>query len=344
MDSHKSSASAYWTNAINTRLDPLDAAIATKSASERMEVLEKIHSEVRAIEAAVTLAKRRLNAALPVGRLHSEILGLDFEHCALDEPFFIEDERITIPPDRPHGLGWIRVTHVSRRWREVALAHPSLWSIITFSNGTTWAEESVRRCKAAPMFIDISHRYNLPREVLSRILASKMQQVHTLQLMTATRRDLPSSILSHPAPNLRTFRSTMWYFSGASLPSGLFAGQTPSLRTLDIKVSSNVDWNAPILNNLTTLNIQVSPPSATSAFSQSRIQDVLGALRRMPLLETLVLEIPKVQGVGDSLPDTSGVYLPRLGALELYDMRLAAVAVFLRHIHPPPRRHNRYIL
>ncbi|KAI0039928.1 hypothetical protein FA95DRAFT_1462389, partial [Auriscalpium vulgare] len=60
------------------------------------------------------------NAGLPVSRLPPEILSAVFSILTdIDRP-------------RNHGksLAWISITHVCRKWRDVALNNPTLWSTI----------------------------------------------------------------------------------------------------------------------------------------------------------------------------------------------------------------------
>ncbi|KZV59873.1 hypothetical protein PENSPDRAFT_542111, partial [Peniophora sp. CONT] len=35
-------------------------------------------------------------------------------------------------------LGWLTVTHVSRRWRSTAIDYPVLWSKLAFDNSQPW--------------------------------------------------------------------------------------------------------------------------------------------------------------------------------------------------------------
>ncbi|KAI0066277.1 hypothetical protein BV25DRAFT_1797228, partial [Artomyces pyxidatus] len=85
--------------------------------------------------------KARVNAFAPITRLPDEMLARIFG--ALRDMW------------RPEGrsLGWILVTHTSRRWRDVALAYPSLWAEINNDVSFKWATEMLSRAKSAPLAI-----------------------------------------------------------------------------------------------------------------------------------------------------------------------------------------------
>ena len=56
-------------------------------------------------------------------------------------------------PKPERMVGWSTVTEVSRRWREVALGCPKLWSRIAFHN-VEWAKLMLERSKQAPRYIE----------------------------------------------------------------------------------------------------------------------------------------------------------------------------------------------
>ncbi|KAI0252264.1 hypothetical protein BJV78DRAFT_1124881, partial [Lactifluus subvellereus] len=76
---------------------------------------------MRKIEAArlhiLTLLTRR-NALAPISLLPSELLAQIFHFHALDEPSWSNRK----------SFGWMKVTHVCRYWRQVALEDSSLWA------------------------------------------------------------------------------------------------------------------------------------------------------------------------------------------------------------------------
>ncbi|KAF8216557.1 hypothetical protein K438DRAFT_396557 [Mycena galopus ATCC 62051] len=67
------------------------------------------------------LEAARLNDLAPISSLPPELLCDIFLFCAAAS---------WIPFQGTSGLGWLAITHVSRRWREVAAACPELWANI----------------------------------------------------------------------------------------------------------------------------------------------------------------------------------------------------------------------
>ncbi|KAI0322076.1 hypothetical protein OF83DRAFT_1167865 [Amylostereum chailletii] len=327
-------AAAYWSDATTPRLNFLDIVASNKNPENASEVVQTIRSEINAVDKAAALVKRRLNAVMPVARLHPEILAIILSHNAVDEPHYDLGKIDSYYHDLRNTLGWIKVSHVSHRWREVALSYPSLWSVVTFTHGFEWAQEFVARSKATPILIDLcADPSRVPGPEVVSVIESQLHRIHTLHLCCPT--SIISSLkLCHPAPLLHTFRArSIDLVSNETPPSPLFAGQTPSLRHLDVEHAEVVNWNEPIFSGLTTLLLKTDGRLLPS--SGSSIHAVLGALQRMHRLETLVLHIPNIGGADTPLPNTSDANLPCLAYLNVGEMSLQTTAVLLRHIHRP---------
>ncbi|KAI0316917.1 hypothetical protein OF83DRAFT_1059563, partial [Amylostereum chailletii] len=113
------------------------------------ELRRALDDEIEALLTSLARVRHRRNALAPVHTLPSEILLKIFGQLSVDwaprkgngsrgEPSFV--------------LGWIRVTHVCRHWREVALFAPTLWSDVKVeSYSYPWIEEVVRRSGTAPL-------------------------------------------------------------------------------------------------------------------------------------------------------------------------------------------------
>ncbi|KAI0277169.1 hypothetical protein BGY98DRAFT_901925, partial [Russula aff. rugulosa BPL654] len=84
----------------------------------------------------------RRNTLVPISGLPPEILARVFHVLVHEEP----------PFSRRRNLGWIRVTHVCRHWRQVALDDSSLWARISGTQANTkWISEMLARAKNAPL-------------------------------------------------------------------------------------------------------------------------------------------------------------------------------------------------
>ena len=91
---------------------------------------------------ALAMLRRRINShESPVYRLHSELLSLIASRLAKDD--------------------LIKATHISYHWREVLLAHPSLWSTIEFSQYQSASEQAATffsRSKSATIHVSLPRR------------------------------------------------------------------------------------------------------------------------------------------------------------------------------------------
>ncbi|TEB12704.1 hypothetical protein FA13DRAFT_1599092, partial [Coprinellus micaceus] len=86
-----------------------------------------------------------LNALSPVNALPIELLSRIF---ALNAAIVME--AVSGAPQRKRSLERIRIAHVCRHWREVALGSAELWSNILFTRRKI-AELMLKRSNSAPL-------------------------------------------------------------------------------------------------------------------------------------------------------------------------------------------------
>lgn len=238
-----------------------DAAIASR--------MEAPSSQTMLQELQIILSQR--NERIPaISRLHDELLAKIFailvEEC-VQEGY----------DEYGSPSAWIVVSHVCRRWRNVALENASLWaSNITLLNDKDRLQVFLRRSKQAPLFIsspadpeydrvDDDNTDGDPSEELDpdilRTLQSRASRFRSLKLVVTDR--LLNSLTessSLDAPGLKKLDITLkgplrdiptafWFLSGApmallqvlnvtSLPSGLSHTLIrPSLTQLTVSYS-----------------------------------------------------------------------------------------------------------
>ncbi|KAI0042471.1 hypothetical protein FA95DRAFT_1500047, partial [Auriscalpium vulgare] len=102
--------------------------------------------------ATLSALRSRRNAYSPIYRLPAEVMAEIFSHLAA-----------AYRPDSDRGwitkfsYGWILVTWVSRLWRQLALAHTSLWADISFDLGPRWAKEMSLRAASSPLTVTVTN-------------------------------------------------------------------------------------------------------------------------------------------------------------------------------------------
>ncbi|KAI0040243.1 hypothetical protein FA95DRAFT_1611954 [Auriscalpium vulgare] len=101
-----------------------------------------------ALEAASLALRQRHNTLLPVTRLPPEILATVFT-C------LFAHEHTCWSPALESSLNFrLPVTHVCRRWRQVALEHSSLWADIDLEFSPDCVATFLARARSSPLFID----------------------------------------------------------------------------------------------------------------------------------------------------------------------------------------------
>lgn len=110
----------------------------------------QLHTALRTLQSRAAHIK---NKAVPVSRLPSDVLAIIFE----------ESRRLLAPwssvTNRPLSPE-VQLSHVSSRWREVALSTPALWTTIRFPilHKEAAVVAYLQRCNQAPLSIHIGPR------------------------------------------------------------------------------------------------------------------------------------------------------------------------------------------
>ncbi|KAI0064780.1 hypothetical protein BV25DRAFT_1790372, partial [Artomyces pyxidatus] len=178
----------------------------------------------------------RRNEHLPIFRLPSEILA-----CI----FAINRTTPRIEEFGAEHLRWIAVTHVCRRWRQVALDFPDLWTRGCFKHGLNWTKEMFARSKTAPLYLEVT--WSRTAKENGALIKAHMFHIRTLTLRTAIS---DTEFLAQPAPILESF-----VLKDSEIPLCLFANQAPRLHSAKL-VDCTFSWSCLLLlRNLVHVSI-----------------------------------------------------------------------------------------
>ncbi|KAI0319299.1 hypothetical protein OF83DRAFT_1170318 [Amylostereum chailletii] len=140
-----------------------------------------LDDELDDILETLAYVKRRRNSAAPIARLPPEILMYIFQELkAASYQFYLFES------------GWISVTYVCHSWRTIALECASLWCVLDLGHLTiSWAQESLRRSKQAPLTInnlyicDDDDNDSSAYRFLQDLVASRPQQLKALDIFAS---------------------------------------------------------------------------------------------------------------------------------------------------------------
>ncbi|KDQ54295.1 hypothetical protein JAAARDRAFT_196659 [Jaapia argillacea MUCL 33604] len=208
----------------------------------------------------------------PIDTLPAEILADVIERCL---PRYTPSMWTTHNPrTKPFS---IEASHVCRRWREIALGDPLIWSRIAICVPQVEMFESfLERSRELPIHLRINFglpsawrsalasltptRQSLLWTMISR-LAESVQRCFKLEISANDREIITtlSSVLSNvAAPNLKEFsfvKSGIWTISCTDSP--IFGGGTPQLsNAITVGITYSSPWIRPILKNLTYLSLR----------------------------------------------------------------------------------------
>ena len=249
----------------------------TSSAESRDRIRRAIDDEIISSKESTRVLRSRRNAVAPISRLPPETLAAIFSFL------------LTEWNKNTCYLKWIRVTHVCRRWREVALGHPCFWSHICFTKlKSDGVAEIFSRAKMAPLHLeaDFTTRFNWPQPMIDAIGVDIEAHIsHTRRLRICGPLQSILERLASSAPTLESI--FLLHKSNSSskvvIPVNLFNCTTPSLSSLELE-NCDISWKSPLLKGLQTLKI-LRP----SKEARPKLEDWLSTLDEMPQLETLVL-------------------------------------------------------
>ncbi|KAF8555397.1 hypothetical protein OG21DRAFT_913855 [Imleria badia] len=221
-----------------------------------------------------------------ISRLPTETLEAIFIHGACDYHSEASGHAIASAPS------WVNVSYVCRHWRSVALHCATLWTYL-FLTSPRWTNELLARSKQAPLKLHVNMSYvgvsfKVGLYSLDQVMkhVERVQECHiSLPLVPVMQENWLVSKLSSPAPRLQHLTISVpdvpWEWQ---LPSELFDGDTPALRTLEL-IGCRVAWYSLQLSGLTTLSLCRVP----ARFHQNT-GDLLATLRCMQDLTHLCLD------------------------------------------------------
>ncbi|VDB83797.1 unnamed protein product [Peniophora sp. CBMAI 1063] len=337
----QSSIRSPWATFAEQRFHELDGLI-WGIQSQRSELAlnrQKIAKELDDLHRIQRQLIMRHNALLPVSSLPAEIMCIIFEYAAQAE--------------RPHArlrqcggaasLGWIRLGHISARWRSILLGHKHLWAgnVCALPLATVSA---VHRAGAVPVNIrydvdDVADSRSAERSVYRALLEPGVRIGNlSLTARSSFLQEIAAIQLTCPLPSLNALhlechQRPHWEVhvnETCMLPRNLLAGKAPALRTLILK-RCFLPWSSSLLSGLTHLEIRLDSHSIPEHLYPTE-EGLLGVLASNSSLSTLVLAfcLPRT-GLGTS---TAVVSLPKLARLTLGG-DADSCAWFWSHVHAP---------
>lgn len=315
-----------------------------------------------------SLERARHNALQPLLFLNNEILSMFLLYLARSSPlclFRVAERSVSQVSLAHRRLGWVNITHVCRRLRDVALGYPVLWTMAQISeHSASWLSELLRRSGSLPIqvevrFVPVPTRNSQAVEDACAIMmdAHRLQRIGSFSIKSraVAWRRLLRVLLNDPASRLSKLDihilSTNRIFA---LPDPCFAADAPHLRKLCLRGFYG-SWSSLRLPSLTTLiitqpyirtdwlhNVEelwgegiVHSSIMKEDLPMSSAQSIACCLRDLPLLETIILEnaLPPSSTGNDS--DNLPILLNRLRCLRIMQRVLDDCSFLLNTLKAP---------
>jgi hypothetical protein len=295
---------------IESRFSPSHSGTGFSDPSARVTAISIVDKGIDATRQFLCSLLARRNTLVPISVLPPEILSRVFHLLVIEEPPLSENP-------------WIRVTHVCRRWRQVAIDDSSLWARIRgIPTNAEWISEMLARAKNAPLEIELNDVGRSSPETLFMV-APHLSHTRQLRLHGLSKYHSGGiqAIFSREAPALEHLELTAnrtSYSGNVTFPDiggkMLFKGRAPRLRTFS-------------LYQVTTPLSIVPCGQLTKLKIASSYEDIVPPVDLNELIDLLVncpsLEILALESCGSCLPSQPEcpqgrtIHLPHLSRLRV---------------------------
>lgn len=240
--------------------------------------------------------------------LPPSVLTEMFLLLAVDADVEDADER---PP-----YAWIRVTHVCRRWREVALQASNLWTNVTMTGNLDCAKAMLQRSQHASLTVRTPCHTGYHLKNAYRLIFPEIDRIAHLDLTVDDSTRIPMSSRATERLDTLVLRHTPNGRVGAISGSPMDKLYITGLKRLELR-GYVLPWSHKLLKHrtLTHLSIVSGLRVPGLGVQTAALSTVLKALKGLPALE--VLEFSNV------LPDVPNSVLPttRRGVASLVHLR-----------------------
>ncbi|VDB83214.1 unnamed protein product [Peniophora sp. CBMAI 1063] len=246
----------------------------------------------------ITFAKRQRNANLPSCSLPPEVLSRVFWYAqeGWKPRRSIDNDVIT--------LGWIILTHVCNKWREVALSSSPLWCDVScYALPIGAVPALIERSRRSPLDLafegifrgdDKKSPYTIAlRKIwLSRSVSSRVRSLTIEEMATSRWHSRQwSSLIGNPMPALEELRihiSLRESDEASVLPDTIFTSTSPlGLRSISL-FNCFLPWSSPLFtSNITHLDLGEQESTPTLLPSPALFHQVLSRLQRLESLSLM---------------------------------------------------------
>lgn len=278
--------------------------------------------ERRRLDAAILQLVRQRNRLAPISCLPPELLACIFSWVTM--PYRLEN--------------LLLITSICRHWRHVALADPTLWSVLEF-NELDMALDFLERSRGSKLetslVCGLAAENGLSIPFILKLLFSSMQRTKALKISCS------QQIVEQHTQLFRSFRAPhlhQLHFHGEEgtvrIPHDLFNFYHPNLLHVSLW-SASIPWDSPLLHSLHSLDL-----SRISETAQPSLSELLFILSACPRLERLSLNKagPRFT-LGEMEADLPNVKLPYLSSIYIahssIGMHRSAARILLSHLALP---------
>ncbi|EIW80254.1 hypothetical protein CONPUDRAFT_144420 [Coniophora puteana RWD-64-598 SS2] len=282
-----------------------------------------------------------------IQQLHTERNAL-LPICCLPPEVLAEIYTYVIPTIRHVPRDLLTITHVCHHWREVALAHPHLWSNINMDrrNPNRIRALMLERAKNAPLALELSN--NMYDELQPAIFEELSQHIHrtcalSLDIRGVQTLDIPTNVyhLVLDAPILEHFR--FWLHGSPETHTSVLLPEDSLVNATRMRGLSlwgcAIPWGSTVYKGLTRLELfylYEFSPTAGELWAVLRGSPALEDIKFCSIFEKFNF-VPESWNLGLNVKNV--IELPKIHHISVGDTSFASYVHFFTNVRIPSHAH-----
>ncbi|KAA1474960.1 hypothetical protein DENSPDRAFT_805011 [Dentipellis sp. KUC8613] len=333
---------SYTTLAL-PKLSALDRA---KTSDDRKKAVEVANQELEELRRVTSAFQARRNHLVPIGRLPPEMIAHVFSFAVLVDPVLLGIPVSPVRKMKQLVLGWIKVTHVCKHWRQIALSNPTLWAHLPCLS-REWCKEAMARARPLPFIIQADTGSTWSPRIKAALSKAFSALSNTRVLDLTAIPQVLMSVIGTPisaAPELQVVRLSVAGERNlvSVFPQDVMDISLPRLSSLEL-INCHFQWSSSIYRSelLAHLEIRFFEGSQLSGdLAESQVfpmEQLLDVLQTASALRTLILvnACPPVPQASEAASVSRLISVPRLSSLKTTSFSLLAGAYLLAHLRLP---------
>ncbi|TFY65775.1 hypothetical protein EVG20_g5316 [Dentipellis fragilis] len=322
------------TSLVQSTLTAIDRPENSIDRKKAIEVADQQLEEL--LRATLALRKHRNNVVLFIARLPPEVMAHIFSFSILVDPV-----QLCLPfkasiKQMQLALGWIKVTHVCQRWRQIALSNHALWAHLPCLS-PEWCRVAIARARPFPFIIRAELNDNRSHRAEAAVSEAYFALFRTKELDLTADPSTLRTLVDKPIPSAPSLKAIRLRATSGLLrfPQTTLNIMLPSLSNLEL-INCYFCWSLPIYRSELLVHLLIRLPRG-QADTLPTMEQLLDILQTAPALQrlSLVNACPPAPERPEAVTVSRIITVPQLSLLMLTSFSILPCSYLLAHLRLP---------